>query len=48
MGWTVRGNDERESTIYDLASRDCLTGGEGTCLLALQPQRKTLFDIKEI
>lgn len=45
MGWTARGADERESTIYDLASRDCLTGVGGNCLLALQPQRKTVFDI---
>lgn len=43
----ARGADERDGTIYDPVSRDCLArvgGGGGTRLLALQPQRKTVYD----
>lgn len=40
----ARGADERERTIYDLLSRDCLTGEGGTCVLALPPQCRPVFD----
>lgn len=44
-GIEAREANERESTIYDLVSRDCLTGVGLTCLLALPPQCRTVFDM---